>query len=547
MHPLLGLAIVIVVIAVLITISSNITSKRQRLERIKANFGKPPEDDGALYLQSAIRYFQYMQTENPSDQRVDDITWNDLDMDKVFMRINSCATSVGEEYLYAILHDLPLNSDSLDKREKLIQFFKENPDARLAVQAVLSNKLGKENFNGLTSLMFAPSNKLLSHRYVYAALALMPVLMGFVIFLNVAIGIIGIIAAFIINMFIHYRTKQQIATELPSIKYLNSLLRCCKALLRNNKLEGLPFIDEIGKHYKSIKSIKKNLLSTSSTLGDTADSFFEYYRIMFLSDIRHYNKFMRTIRARSREFIALYKAIGEIDISVAVLSFRLSLPVFCVPEFISDASLEFTDIFHPLIAKPVTNSVDITNDSLLTGSNASGKSTFIKSLAINGILAQTINTCAAASFKTRFSLVMTSMVVRDDLSAGDSYFIVEIKSLQRILELVKNFPCTCYIDEILRGTNTIERIAASAAVLEYLHKQDALCIAASHDIELTRILAGQYDNYHFRETVTDGGVTFDYKINSGPSTTRNAIKLLEFMGFPREIVDQANALADDIK
>jgi len=546
MHPLLILAIVIIAIVIIVTVSQNITLKRQRLERIAANFGKPPEEDDRFHLASVIRYFQYMQTEMPSDKKVDDITWNDLDMDKVYMRINSCATSIGEEYLYFILHELPLNEDALKKREELLLFFNQNPDERLTVQGNLSNKLGKENFNGLTSLMFVPSNKLLANQYIYAALALMPVVMAFIAFINLAIGIIGVILAFIVNMFVHYRTKQQIATELPSIKYLSSMIRCCSALLKNSKLDKLPFIDEIGKHYNSIKSIKQSLPSSASMIGDTADSFLEYFRILTLSDIRHYNKFMRTIIVRSKEFHALYKAIGEIDVSIAVLSFRLSLPVSCTPEFVSGASLVFTDVSHPLIAEPVANTADINNDSLITGSNASGKSTFIKALAINGILAQTINTCAAASFKTRFSLIITSMVVRDDLSAGDSYFIVEIKSLYRILELVKSFPLTCYVDEILRGTNTIERIAASAAVLEYLHRQDALCIAASHDIELTRILAKQYDNYHFRETVTDDGVMFDYKIKPGPSTTRNAIKLLEFMGFPEEVVTEANKKAEEV-
>ncbi|MCL2362250.1 MAG: hypothetical protein FWC73_10610 [Defluviitaleaceae bacterium] len=546
MHPLLILVLVIIGISVAISIGSNISTKRRRLQSLGANFGKPPEDDGSLHIESAARYDQHIQAHEPTEQWVDSITWNDLDMDKVFARINACQSSVGEEYLYHILHQLPLNSEALDKRENLIHFFNANPDIRLSVQGLLANRLGKENFNGLTALMFAPSSKLLKHRHIYTALALLPFAMGLVIILHLSIGILGVLASFVINMFVHYKTKQHIAVELPTIKYLTSMLRCCKALTKNKKLEGLPFMDEINKYYQNLKSIRRNIPGSTSMGGDMAESFLEYFNIMFLSDIRNYNKFIRIIKKHHQEFHAMYRAVGEIDVSISVLSFRHSLPVYSQPVFQSAAAMELTDIYHPLIADPVTNSAKIDNDSLLTGSNASGKSTFIKALAINGILAQTINTCAAASFKTRFSLVMTSMVVRDDLSAGDSYFIVEIKSLRRILEQVRKFPCTCYIDEILRGTNTIERIAASASVLEYLHKEDALCIAASHDIELTRILAEQYDNYHFRETVTDEGVHFNYKINNGPSTTRNAIKLLQFMDFPMEIVAQAEGLAEEI-
>jgi DNA mismatch repair ATPase MutS len=135
------------------------------------------------------------------------------------------------------------------------------------------------------------------------------------------------------------------------------------------------------------------------------------------------------------------------------------------------------------------------------------------------------------------------MAMRDDLLAGESYFTAEVKSLKRIIDLMQKYHCTCFIDEILRGTNTIERIAASTAVLEYLHSQDCLCIVASHDIELTNILADKFDNYHFCEQIANDEVNFDYKLKSGPSTTRNAIKLLSLLGFDPEIVKSAENLS----
>ena len=137
---------------------------------------------------------------------------------------------------------------------------------------------------------------------------------------------------------------------------------------------------------------------------------------------------------------------------------------------------------------------------LVTGSNASGKSTFLKNIAINAILAQTIGTCVCSSYRAPFFRVLTSMALRDDLSEGDSYFIVEIKSMKRILdESQKNVPMLCIIDEVLRGTNTIERIAASSRILGSLVKEYVLAFAATHDIELTYILEGVYTNYHFEE------------------------------------------------
>jgi len=123
---------------------------------LNANYGKPPVADDYIQFDSIGRYAQYTKTHNPSRQRVDSITWDDLEMNKVFNRINACQTSVGEEYLYNCLHELPLNGEALTRREGLIHFFANNPETRLAVQALLSSRMGKENYNGLTALMFAP-------------------------------------------------------------------------------------------------------------------------------------------------------------------------------------------------------------------------------------------------------------------------------------------------------------------------------------------------------------------------------------------------------
>jgi DNA mismatch repair ATPase MutS len=321
--------------------------------------------------------------------------------------------------------------------------------------------------------------------------------------------------------------------------------------------------------------------------GNMADILYEYTRIIFLTDIRNYVKFKQKINKYRKELHALYRAVGETDLAVCVLSFRASLPFYCVPEFHSERAVEFTGLYHPLIANPVPNTGRLGNDSIITGSNASGKSTFIKALAVNGILAQTIYTCAAEKFTARPVLTVTSMALRDNLGGGESYFIVEIKSLKRILDLMKRYPCACYIDEILRGTNNVERIAASAAVLEYIHNQnrgrvspgynqscdrgnesprygqgsgfnlsgreneptgytdqESLCVVASHDIELTGLLAGKLDNYHFREQVTEDGISFDYKLRAGAAATTNALRLPEHLHFDREITEKARELAE---
>ena len=534
--------ILILVGVVVITIHSKIQFNKRTKVNIISMFGMPPEKVSTEF-ESVRQYTEHIET---NDLRIDSITWNDLDMDRVFERVNNCQSSVGEEYLYNILHQPQYEESSLLDREKLINFFDEHPEERLAVQIAMA-KLGKQNYNGLANLIFNAEIKLLPRAWLYNFLAILPLIMATGLIFNIYVGAVGILLSFMINLFVHYSTMKLVNIEIPVIGYFALMMKCCYSLLKIEPLGALPIMIDLKKPYNKFKSVvSKAPAMQSGASGDLADALWVYFSIMFLYDIRNYNNFMKMVISNNKEFHELYKTIGEIDSAVSILSFRKSLPSFSLPVFHQENSLDFDGIFHPLIEEPVTNTYYIKNDSLITGSNASGKSTFIKTLAINGILAQTIFTCTATKFATRFTLVVTSMAMRDNLQGGESYFIVEIKSLKRILDLAQKYPCVCYVDEILRGTNTVERIAASASVLSYLHKQDCLCLAASHDIELTHILADLYDNYNFCEQVTDNDIIFDYKLKQGPSTTRNAIKLLNFMGFGEEIIENADVLADTL-
>ena len=156
-------------------------------------------------------------------------------------------------------------------------------------------------------------------------------------------------------------------------------------------------------------------------------------------------------------------------------------------------------------------------------------------------MGQTIYTVCAASYEAPFFVTATSMAVSDDVLAGDSYYMAEIKSLKRIMDLSRqDVPLLCVIDEVLRGTNTAERVAASTEILLQLSKR-SLCFAATHDLELAGLLEDSFDNYHFSEDVDteSGDISFGYKLMSGFAKSRNAIKLLILMGYDEEITDRA--------
>ena len=215
----------------------------------------------------------------------------------------------------------------------------------------------------------------------------------------------------------------------------------------------------------------------------------------------------------------------------------------------SDVLLEVKNLHKAFDKHVVLNDVNTTvrkgDVNAIIGPSGCGKSTFLRTIAVNAVLSQTIFTSVSKNYQAPYFRIYSSMSLKDDLGGKNSYYIVEIKALKRILTAAEQTGCPglCFVDEGLRGTNTVERIAASSEILKYLKDKNVLCFAATHDIELTAILSGCYDNYHFQEEVTDDEVIFDFKLYTGPATTRNAIKLLKTIGYDSTIINAAERSA----
>lgn len=206
------------------------------------------------------------------------------------------------------------------------------------------------------------------------------------------------------------------------------------------------------------------------------------------------------------------------------------------------------ELYHPLLEKPVppyTFEFD-NKGALITGSNASGKSTFLRTIGINSIFAQTLYMVLAKDYSSSYFRLFTSIGTTDSIVDGDSYFMAEAKALKRIIDsLYSKEPILCILDEIFRGgTNTAERISAATVSLNYMSDRNACTIAATHDLELTTLVNDKYDNYHFIETIRDKDMIFDYILRNGPCNSRNAIAILEYLDYPKEIYENAIIQAD---
>lgn len=529
------------VVLIIGIIVSHIRGEKKLRDRIEAQFGKRPEPLDEIRRIAA--YWKKRRTHDAPKHYIDNMTWNDLDMDKIFQQMDACQSAVGAAQLYAMLHEPCFSAEKLEQREKLIGMLDDDPNLRLKLQIFLA-KMGRPSHHALASLVYEVSEKRIKKPWLYTVLAVLPILFIGVIFLNAYAGAILVAASAITNGVIYYRIFRNIETELDGVKQFSALLWGAEKILGTHALDALPLGRDIAQGYELFKHLGGKLSGMTKEKVSELDALFEYIRVIFFTNIRNYNRVIKALDENTEAFRRLYRSVGEVDALIAVLSYQKSLPYYCRPEFITESRVEMDGIYHPLIEKPVENSFVMARGCLISGSNASGKSTFIKAVAVSSILAQTVNTCLARRFAMRPALVMTSMAVKDDVTAGESYFITEIKSLRRIMDKLSEVFCLCFIDEILKGTNTAERIAASAATLKFLHGCNCLCATATHDVELTRMLTGEYNNYHFTETVTDNGIVFDYKIQNGPSRTRNAIRLLEFMGFDEGIIMQSQQLAE---
>ncbi|MDU1539971.1 MAG: DNA mismatch repair protein MutS [Paeniclostridium sordellii] len=532
----------------LIGTSFAIFENRRRLKYIKLNiinqYGKEIDlDEVMIKMNNVSSYFRNKNEKNT----IDNITWNDLNMDDVFKKINNTQCTAGQEVLYDILRKPLYNKEVLIKRDKVIDYFRNNEKERQAIQLILG-KLGKSDELYITNCLFNEADDSKSKLLKYRLLSWLPTLSLLLLLINPMFLALTIGLA-VLNVFISQRSKVK-NYDASGFSYMISIINVANKIKNMNIKEIEENVYSVEINLNNVKHIKrKSVGSETKSIMSDMDVFSEYANLIFLKELKTYEKVKNTIIKNKEDLKAIYEYVGMIDALIAIASFRDSLIFYTKPILTKSKSkkenyIEFEKIYHPLIKNPVLNSGNFSRGVLLTGSNASGKSTFIKTVAINAILAQTIYTCFAKEYKSSYFNIYTSMALKDDINSSESYYIVEIKSLKRILDSINNdIPCLCFVDEILRGTNTVERIASSSEVLKSIENDNTICFAATHDVELTYILEDLFDNYHFEETITDDDIKFDYKLHTGRAETRNAIKLLGFMGYDKDLVARADSRA----
>lgn len=532
MNPYVSVILTIAVcllLFVLWIIYENYKNKKRILTKIRKNWGKPytrqyePGD-----IEQISHYFRRREKEGFA---IDDITWNDLDMDRLYKMVNQTISSPGEDVLYDMMRRPVFSQAEIDKRDELIDFFSQHEKEREHMQLLLS-QIGKTRLGSLSDTVLAlkssPEVKTGIHWFMLILLVLnVAVLLP----VKPVVGFFCFMVLMITNITIYYagNDRKLIEAYLDCYAHLLRMLSVAEKIKNVQWSETRKQMSAIAEARAVFKGLNRKaifLTSKNTDGGDPAQILMDYIRMLTHIDILVYNGLLKKIQDKTDSILKLIDNIGELDACISIASFRELLTLWCKPEFkswesgVTQIEMAVEDLYHPLLQEAVANSFQVAGGTLVTGSNASGKSTFLKNVAMNSILAQTLVTCTCSSYQASFLKVMTSMALRDDIESGESYFIVEIKSLKRILEeSKKREPLLCIIDEVLRGTNTVERIAASSRILNALRQKWVLPFAATHDIELSYILDSQYENYHFEEDVQEKEVVFSYILKKGRATS----------------------------
>lgn len=474
--------------------------------------GGPGGESAAYDFDPIGSYFYNCPAEEGVFQIVDAETTADLDLNAVFEKIDRTTSRVGQQYLYARLRTLRGEEDAADFDRRVGAF--ENDDELTQRCAGHLARLAGDDAYDLCRLIFDTP---------------------------VRVRRIGLIYA--VNMYIHYSNKINISLYTSAVKQLSTALKTARYLAA----EGVPGSDEAARPIRRVAEVehRSRIVGTQGDGGNELAAVgwlaFELVKIAFNIEVILFHRFTGSIATHRDAIHDVFRFIGRTDAAISVMRLRRAAKT-CRPTFTDGKYLEAVQVVHPLIEGCTANTLTLDGTGLLlTGSNMSGKTTFIRTVMLNALLGETLCTCFAERFTAPYMRLHSSIRISDDITEGTSYYLQEVLTVKRLLEDAdRPAACLFVLDELFKGTNTTERIAAGKAVLARLNRGPHIVLAATHDIELAELLRGDgYELHHFREEVADGRLVFDYCLHTGPLTTRNAIRILELYDYPPELIAEA--------
>lgn len=479
---------------------------------------------------------------------------SDLDIfgaGSLFNLMNRAATNLGCNKLAGWLI-AAADKPSILSRQQAVAELKEKNDWKLELQSRLlfANKEDKDSLKKLFAYLHLPLN-MPGERWLSKYIIIGPVLLFLFIALTIFSPVFspGIIAMAILNLIIAgSRGDQTRKTDLISGKIGGTLKNYAEAFGTIEKEEwrspltaSLAAKVKKGGHKSTSAIIRKlsmlitNLDARSNMiLGPILNALF-VWNIRFVIAIENWK------RDNHEDIEIAFEVIAEFEALLSLSSLAINNPDWCTPQIAEGEGYTVTgkNMGHPLISQKnrVNNDyklADAYHIDIITGSNMAGKSTFLRTIGINAVLALCGAPVCANSMEVSIITIISYMRIKDSLNESTSTFKAELDRLQMLLSAVATQPKVFFlVDEMLRGTNSIDKYKGSKAVIERLISKKGVGMVATHDLQIAELEQKYPDyirNFYFDIQVKDGEMLFDYKIKDGECKTFNASLLLKQIG-----------------
>ena len=509
--------------------------ERKTLASLRSAWGSL--GDKRAWLESD--YFDLVRR-RPDRVLVDDRTWLDLEYPRIFGDMDTTITPIGSQLLFHQLRRYPGSGEEPRALYETCEILRSNAPLRERIQLRLK-PLEDDGFANIAGFLLDNPPEKMRHRGLIAlwGLASLVVLSG-VIAQGWPLWIwLGMLA---INVLVILKASGYLFRDAHTLKGCVYMMQVAERVAGAGGHDaGLPMLERLRAESANRQRVRKSLMWFAFVNKPLVSWIVVWLNLMFLLETSIYNltieRFVRVREALLPTFVLL----GELDACIAIASYLQRHREHCRPAWTDDGSLELMQARHPLIEEPVANSIALARQSVLvTGSNMAGKTTFIKTVAIQLLFGQTLGFCLASEARIPRIRVMASIRGEHSVASGKSHYFAEVEAIRSFIDLhERGVPAVFVIDELFSGTNTVERIAAARAVLECLSRR-ATVLVTTHDVELQSLIPEQFILCHFQENPDIDGF-FDYRLRPGRANGRNAIRLLQRMGFPDQVV--ANAMA----
>jgi hypothetical protein len=476
--------------------------------------------DGAQYVDAAHPYSR------------------DLDLfgeASLFQYLNDANTQYGKEILKLLFLTDRRDIAAVSRRQEALKEISLNKGfcETLKITGLLSKNISQDPaemvnfFEGSNSLFAKPFTRL-AVRALPAAIALL-VALNFIIGFNNALMIfagIAIIAQ--VMVFVSLSQKTEAALKELS-KFGGSLddFGTMADLIKETALSA-----ELNQTWQSKLPQKWHLKKMTWALGVRNIALLDLVlNILFLWDIHCVCALEDMRRKGAKDMRVWLETIGYFEAMASVAILPQLNPGWAYPEFGEEFAIRAESLGHPLIEEydRVTNDFGLEGIAIISGSNMSGKTTFLRTMGINLVLGYMGAPVCAARFRSPIVDIWTCMKPPDNLKQNISTFYAELLRIKNIIDSEK--PMLFLIDEIFAGTNSEDRVEGAKQVLLSLSKKQNLGLVTTHDLEVCKTEG--FANYHFSESYIEDEIYFDFKIKPGISTTRNAEYLMKMVGLTR--------------